>query len=122
MHSGWNGTGIIDTASKLVKKKFRIDYHNLKVVIGPGIGSCCYEVDKERYGYFKKKFGIKSGVIKRNKYFVDLREANIYICAKLGIKEITIIKDCTFCNNKLSSFRRDGSDELVLMMAAIGYF
>ena len=122
IHSGWKGTGIIINAIELSEKEYGIKRENLKIIIGPGIGSCCYNVPKERYALFKSRFGRSSCREKAGKYYIDLRKANLTLLASEGITDIDIIQTCTFCSPALHSFRRDGKDNYGLMMAIIGYF
>ena len=122
IHSGWKGTGIIKVATSLMKKKLGTNLKNLKVLIGPGIGPCCYKVEKKRYNFIISSFGRNAGQIKNNGFYIDMKQANINMLNKLGIEDIAIVEDCTCCNLNLSSFRRDGKLGLNLMIALIGYF
>ncbi len=122
LHSGWRGTGIIDNAIKLMKEKYKSKPTNIYITIGPGIGSCCYEVSKDLYEQFKMVYGKNTVRMKENQYYMDLKQANINLLKKFNIENITVIEDCTFCNNLLSSFRRDGKDDFIRMNVSIGYF
>jgi YfiH family protein len=123
LHSGWKGTGIVKNAVYFMAKEFGTHAENLAVTIGPGIGSCCYRVPESRFQFFRQRFGKDSvRADKDNHYYLDLRMANIYLLKELNVQQITVIKDCTFCNKRLSSFRRDGKENLNLMLATIGYY
>ncbi len=118
VHSGWKGTGIIQVALSTMAEGFDIPMDELVVAIGPGIGSCCYEVDDSRADYFRRTFGEKSVVGGNN---IDLRQANIAICEKTGIGKVFVCSDCTSCSSDLGSFRREGVDSFTRMIALIGF-
>lgn len=120
LHSGWRGTGIVVEAVKKMEAGCRSDVENISVVIGPGIGVCCYEVSKDVYGYFKNTFGHTSAVQRDGSYFVDLREANINLLNRIGVRNITVVDDCTSCNINLHSYRRDGREGFGTMMVLFG--
>jgi YfiH family protein len=121
LHSGWKGTGIVRNGINALQKECGSLRKDIRVVIGPGIGSCCYHVGKERFTKFTASFGAGAGRHENGKYYIDLRTANIAMLENHRITDITIIEDCTSCNPHLSSFRRDGEESLNLMIALIGY-
>ncbi|MBN1696230.1 MAG: polyphenol oxidase family protein [Spirochaetales bacterium] len=121
LHSGWKGTGIIRNGIDMMKKECGAAACDIRVVIGPGIGSCCYEVDKDRYESFTGEFGPGAGRVDNGKFFLDLRQANIGLLEGCGVKECDVVGDCTSCNPHLASFRRDGGETFTLMLALIGY-
>lgn len=125
LHSGWRGTGIIESAIATMGTAYDCTPASLKVVIGPGIGSCCYQVDRHRYQQFQRRFGPQSGRQQGDYFYLDLRGANIKILNTMGIDDITVIQDCTFCNPHLASFRREavrrnGPETTEHMLAFIG--
>ncbi|NOY10098.1 MAG: peptidoglycan editing factor PgeF [Spirochaetes bacterium] len=120
LHSGRRGTGIVLNAVKMMEKMLGSVKEDIAVLLGPGIGVCCYEVSEDLYLSFKNSYGGISAVKRNNKYFIDLREANINILKDTGIKDIGVIDDCTSCNKDLYSFRRDGKEKFRTMTALIG--
>ena len=106
-------------------EKYGCDPSDIVAVVGPAIGSCCYEVDTpvfERFGsltelkpaYFTKSLG-------HGKYIVDLKETNRRMLLEAGLMSINItISDvCTKCNSGLLfSHRASGGKRggLVAMM------
>ena len=56
VHSGWKGTGIIEDALKIAKKKYSGSFEDICVAIGPHIHDCCYVVNEERAAYFVDNF------------------------------------------------------------------
>jgi YfiH family protein len=121
LHSGWKGTGIVLNGIDALKHECGSIQKDIRVVIGPGIGSCCYNVEKERFIQFTAMYGADAGRNENGKYYIDLKKANTTILEEHGVNDITIIEDCTSCNFHLSSFRRDGEESLNLMLALIGY-
>lgn len=106
-HAGWKGT-LLNIAGKMVKafmNDFGSDPKDIITAIGPSLGQCCFEVDKDVADLFlaeNKEF--KSYMeIKGSKYHFNLWEINKYWLIKEGIKEENIENSelCTKCNNDL---------------------
>jgi copper oxidase (laccase) domain-containing protein len=119
LHSGWKGTGILRDGIELLEKGFGAERRGIVVVLGPSIGSCCYEVDEGRFGVFKGLWGETAVSKREGKHYLDLRAAN------LGWHEAR----ASACNRSLGlhllhertlSFRRDG-DGFNRMIALLGY-
>ena len=109
IHSGWRGTagGIVPNA---VRKMLEMgaDPKEFSVFLGPAIGFCCYEVDREVADNFNKNTKRK---MESGKWKVGLHK---YIClqlAEIGIPPINIKTSeiCTFESQDCHSYRRDGS-------------
>ena len=130
VHSGWKGTGIAAQAIKLAQKNYGSNPEDFCVIIGPHIRDCCYIVNQERADYFTTNFGsdcvtpLEEGgkcycggrglAVNWDNgggqlYRLSLEKANLNVLANAGVKEenITIYKDCTCCNEKLGSNRRE---------------
>ncbi len=121
LHSGWKGTGIGLSALKMIIKKTKTRPENVEIIMGPSIGSCCYSVDRERAGIFLNKWGQDSVIRRDNDFFIDLKEANRNMFINMGVKNIKIAGNCTYCSPFLGSFRRQGSDSFTRMLAIYGY-
>ncbi|MFP3091307.1 polyphenol oxidase family protein [Treponema sp. TIM-1] len=133
LHSGWKGTGIVLTALTLMKERWNTRAEAVAVVLGPGIGSCCYRVDEGRARVFEEEFGGAGGdyplgpvVIRRRRNgsgpadpFLDLRAANARLLAGAGVRNLAVCGDCTVTDERLGSFRREGKD-YTRMIALIG--
>ena len=120
LHSGWKGTGIVLDAVELMRARFGSTPQDLWVTIGPGIGPCCYDVPHARALEFAGRFG-KSAVVRRGeRFFLDLRQANVTLLEAAGIADITVVSDCTCCSPFMGSFRRQGEKAFARMLAFIG--
>jgi purine-nucleoside/S-methyl-5'-thioadenosine phosphorylase / adenosine deaminase len=115
LHAGWRGViaGILENGVTLLNKASNTPIEELKVAIGPGIQSCCFEVGEEVAEQFKEK-GLAKFIIKhpdKTKDYIDISGAAVQILKNLGIKRrnIDIISKCTKCSNsEFYSYRRDG--------------
>ena len=102
VHAGWRGTaaGIVRHAVDAMRAEFDTPLDQLIVVIGPGIGSCCYDVGED----VARQFGLdRAGKI-------DLAAANRHqlIAAGVRAERIDVLGLCTFCDPaKFHSYRRD---------------
>jgi len=106
-HAGWRGT-LQNIAGKMVKEfinDFNSDPKDIITAIGPSLGSCCFEVDKDVADLFLSKNEHYKVFMenKGHKYYFNLWEINKYSLMKEGIKEenIEISGLCTKCNNDL---------------------
>ncbi|MGE3609369.1 MAG: polyphenol oxidase family protein [Bacteriovoracaceae bacterium] len=100
LHAGWRGLadGILQRAEiKLISP--------LRVLIGPSIHECCFEVSAD----FKKNFPNSSHFTTRNeKLFFNLQaEAKDQILKQFPNALVEIAPACTCCHNKFHSYRRN---------------
>lgn len=112
-HSGWKGT-YNNIACKLVYsmiKEFDSNPKDIKAYIGPGIGSCCYEVGEDLYKKFLLEYGQADGsfVKKDSSYYIGLAGIVEYQLSKILDREnIYNSGICTSCNvDKFYSYRRE---------------
>jgi YfiH family protein len=132
LHSGWKGTGIVENALKLMAKTYQTEPKNVAAVLGPCIRSCCYNVERERGVLYERVFGgaKKDGgafplgpvVQKRKsggetKWYIDMQAANAALLVKNGVRNIAYCTNCTFTDENLGSFRRQGADNYTKMIA-----
>jgi hypothetical protein len=121
VHSGWRGTGIVREAITRMRVELGVEPSRLAAAIGPGIGSCCYRVERGRYEAFRSEFGGHAAAQRGgNGFFLDLRRANIDILEQAGVEDVTVVEDCTACSPFLGSFRREGPRSFTRMLAFIG--
>ena len=121
VHSGWRGTGIVREALALMSSRFGSRPGDVAVVVGPGIGACCYAVPEERAVFFASEYGPETvfrGEDGRPR--LDLRAANARLLREAGVEDVRVVTDCTSCSPKLGSFRRQGPARYTLMLAWIG--
>ncbi len=121
VHSGWKGTGIAAVALDLMRRNFESRVEDMVAVIGPGIGSCCYNVPEERASRFSS-YG--NGVVaqRNDEFFLDLKEANRNLLYSHGMKNIYVSNLCTSCSHFLGSYRRQGPKKFTRMLAVVGHF
>ncbi len=110
LHSGWKGTGIVENAVKLAGERFGSEPENICIVMGPHIHGCCYTVKEARAKYFTENFTGKSiNYLGEGKYSLSLAEANLAALDRAGIPRgnVYVSDECTCCNEKFGSFRRE---------------
>jgi YfiH family protein len=136
VHSGWKGTGIGAEAVRMMEEKWQCSPENIAAVLGPCIGSCCYNVDKERASSFEREFSAESvrktppiaadnsvpAAETGETYFLDLKKANVLLLEKSGVRNIAVCGCCTFTDDRLGSYRREGPAKFTHMAALIGQF
>jgi YfiH family protein len=150
VHSGWRGTGIAVHALKRMKQEWQVKPEQVLVILGPGIQVCCYRVDEARARFFEKTFGPGGApspgdaydekahpprldaekyplgpVVQRSKgeWRINLQAANAHLLVSAGVDErnIAVCETCTFTDERLGSFRREGP-AYTRMTALIGFF
>ena len=101
-HAGWRGT-----AAKIAAKTVRamVDAYgchpeNIRAAIGPNIGPCCFETDRdvpdamvEAFGDAAKEYIRKIG----DKYYVNLKALNALQLRAVGVRSVEIAAECTAC-------------------------
>jgi len=98
LHCGWR-----PLAAGIVEKAVASFETPPAAVIGPGIGSCCYEVGDEVFSAFSDLDGVASGRM------LDLRAVTRRKLEAVGVTEIADVDMCTSCCPELFfSHRRDG--------------
>jgi len=103
IHAGWRGTASRIVAETIARMCVDFGSHpqDLRAAIGPGIGTCCYEVGEE----VARQFGLEG----RGK--IDLANANRAQLIESGVpaEQIHSINRCTRCESDVfHSYRRDG--------------
>lgn len=108
VHAGWRGTamGISAKVIRLMQSKYCSSPQDILAAIGPSIGLCCYEVDSVVADAFAVRKGNNNflfPVAAKNKWMLDLPEANRRQIADCGIPEANIELSglCTMCNQDL---------------------
>ena len=110
VHAGWKGTKVEIVAKTIQKMSdcFDCDPQDIIAGIGPAIGSCCYEVDKDVAMHF---FDIpRSFERKKDKYMIDLPLINKLQLIHAGLYEENIEMSgiCTACEaERFFSYRKE---------------
>lgn len=97
-HAGWRGlvAGVIDVA---VARMGVVE----RAWVGPAIHSCCYEVGAEVIAAFRS-----AGLPVADDSHVDPATAAATALDRAGVPEIEVVADCTSCDARYFSYRRDG--------------
>jgi hypothetical protein len=120
-HSGWKGTGIVREALSLMKARYGAATETIRAILGPCIHSCCYAVPSERAETFAAEFGSDAAFQRDGDWYIDLVAANKSILLDEGIGAIQIYDECTCCDTRFSSYRRQGKD-FTHMLALCGVY
>jgi YfiH family protein len=98
VHAGWRGLvgGVIEEAVNTLG--------NIEAAwVGPGIHACCYEVGPEVEDAFHERALPVAGTRR-----VDPVRAAVVVLRRAGIDRITSSSECTSCEARFFSHRRDG--------------
>ena len=106
VHAGWRGT-----VKRIVEETIRemgSQGCDLHAIIGPGISADAFEVGDEVYEAFRQAgFPMERIAHKREKWHLDLWQANAWALEQAGVKDIFIDGTCTFSSPDFYSARRD---------------
>lgn len=105
VHCGWrSATG--DILGVTLKKMAALGASPERIfaAVGPSIGSCCFETDRDVPDAVEAWLGGTEGLVERRadgKYLVDLRGANARRLTQLGVPaaQIDLSEECTFCSH-----------------------
>lgn len=105
VHAGWKGTSM-SILSKTIKKmidEFNSNPKNIIAAFGPSISPSVYEIGIDVYEIFKNEFEYIEKItspIKKDKYLLDLWNANKYQLLNNGVEEqnIQLSNLCTYSN------------------------
>lgn len=126
IHAGWRGIDQ-NIHLKTIQHLFKFmncSIKNLLIGIGPGIGSCCFEVGKEVIDKFKKRSLSTAQFIHQTseqKALVDLRGIIISDLTQVGVSldNIENMDYCTSCFTDLFySYRKEGKNTGRMLLAA----
>jgi purine-nucleoside/S-methyl-5'-thioadenosine phosphorylase / adenosine deaminase len=119
-HAGWRGTvaGVLPAVVRAMADEFGTRPDDLRVVLGPAIGPCCFEVGAEVIAAFAGALGgaADAGVVTASprdvagKWHVDLNAANRLLLERAGVRPdaIDAAPACTSCDRAhFFSYRRD---------------
>lgn len=113
-HAGWRGT-VGGVAANVVARMAALGCRpaDIRVVLGPSIGPCCFEVGPEVVAEFRQVFGRQGGLVVPGprKEHIDLRVASRAVLHQAGVaaEHIDSTPPCTLCEPaRFFSYRRDG--------------
>ncbi|MDR3200923.1 MAG: laccase domain-containing protein, partial [Spirochaetales bacterium] len=75
---------------------------------------------QERAESFALEFGEASADSRNGAWYIDLAAANRNILAAEGLTHIHTHPECTCCDTRFSSYRRQGKDSFTRMLALCG--
>lgn len=104
VHAGWRGTAaaIAGKAVAAMSAHFGTKPEDIRAAIGPNIGPCCFQTDRDvpdamvaAFGDGVKEFIRPSG----DKFYVNLKEINALVLRRAGVSQIDISDACTVCQS-----------------------
>ncbi|MFQ6607288.1 MAG: peptidoglycan editing factor PgeF [Fidelibacterota bacterium] len=109
-HVGWRGAvkGIVKEGIDHMVEKLAVKPEKMEAVLGPSIGSCCYQIRKDVANYFPYKFLTREN---EEHFYLDLPGFVKSALIDSGLSKDNVKEDghCTFCSKEnFHSFRRDG--------------
>lgn len=115
-HAGWRGTalGIAGKTVRAMQEGFGSRPEDIRVALGPCIGSCCFETDSDVPEAMIKALGddAKAAITpKGEKYYVNIKQINRMWLQRAGIaaEHIDVSPLCTACDPETFwSYRRHG--------------
>lgn len=126
-HSGWKGT-VARIANGLIGAmvKAGATVTKIRVVLGPSIGACCYNVHNDRMKLFAAAFGRNAkGLTEKNgEFFLDLEATIVEQLIQSGVKKahIEMAQMCTASlHPEFFSYRKDSKATFGEMIGYIGY-
>ena len=114
-HSGWKGTGIVREAISLMKSRYGASPNTMRAILGPCIKSCFYAVPRERAEMFAAEFGAQAAFSRDGAWYMDIAAANKSILLDEGIRAVHTHSECTCCDTRFSSYRRQGKGFTVML-------
>ena len=105
VHCGWrSATADILGVALENMRALGAQPERVHAAIGPSIGACCFETDRDVPDAIEAWLGGTEGLVTRRadgKYLVDLRAANARRLEQLGLPEqqIDVSDECTFCKH-----------------------
>ena len=104
VHAGWRGTAadIAGKTARAMVDAFGCAPANIRAAIGPNIGQCCFETDREVPDALVNTYGTAVLEYIRQedgKYYPDLKAINALSLRKAGVQNIAVSTDCTMCRH-----------------------
>ncbi len=98
-HAGRAGAlqGIVPKTIQKMQQHFKSTLEDIKVVLGPSIGACCYEVNEEIFKNVKSKGYGLSTVFEKRRYYLDVKSIIHQQLKTLGLDR-SQVEDLDICN------------------------
>jgi polyphenol oxidase len=105
VHAGWRGlaAGVLEEGVRAVREFGGSG--EMVAVIGPGAGSCCYEVGEEVHAAFDGAYRTESPSTRN----IDLKAIARDRLLAAGVSEVRAVVACTICDERFFSYRREGA-------------
>ena len=103
VHAGWRGTaaGIVKKTVEAMVSEFGCDPADIRAAIGPNIGQCCFETDRDVPDALRAALGSDADAFielyENGKYHIDLKQINALWLRRAGVSQIEISVSCTAC-------------------------
>jgi YfiH family protein len=101
VHAGWRGlaAGVLQSGVDALRQLSGEE--EILAVIGPGAGSCCYEVGPEVRAIF--------GTAQADDRVIDLQAIARERLLAAGVTHVRHVDACTICDERFFSHRREGA-------------
>lgn len=113
-HAGWRGTvqRIAIKAVETMAAAYGSHAEDVRAVVGPSIGPCCFQVGDEVLEAFRCAHAAHDAdVVDMERGHVNLWRANALQLAGCGVKEIAVAELCTSCHvDRFYSHRRENGN------------
>lgn len=105
VHAGWRGTAaaIAAKAVAAMTEAFGTDPKDLYAAIGPNIGPCCFQTDRDVPDAMLEAFGEEVRQHLRpegDKFYVNLKAINAMVLRRAGVRHVDISDACTVCQSQ----------------------
>jgi YfiH family protein len=107
VHAGWRGTlaGIVIEAIDALRERYGAPPSGIQAALGPAIGGCCYEVEREIGAEYVARWGGLPDAVWRAdgpKGLLDLRGANVQQLRRAGVPDSGLYRmgPCTLCGSE----------------------
>jgi hypothetical protein len=111
-HAGWRGTmkNVTGSVVEAMQHHFNSDPAHIRLVIGPSIGPCCYQVQDDVWEAAWMAFARPESFFVRHKkgMYFDMWRANVYQAYQAGVGQVVVSELCTACRtNEFFSHRAE---------------
>jgi YfiH family protein len=119
VHAGWRGVDsrIVQKTLQIMNKEWHSMPSDILAFVGPSAGECCYEIGAETAVHFKENV-----LRERNRrLYLNIKEGVRFQMLDEGVRSVNMEMrpECTICDARFHSYRRDGKKS-GRMMAVIG--